>query len=648
MMTSETNNAPQELQSFWRRLRHTPVRDLLWRRQLTGRMDVEAILTSFALPASCADVVRRVVKKARLWRLEKAELTSELAAHFRDGLQEGLSETDLIRDFGDPAKAAKLIRRAKVRCRPMLWHIARGVVRAVAVFVLLYFVLVGYYALGKPEIKVNYLRQLNAAAEKVAPEDRAWPLYREAALQLNPVHPRYEPESPVNQIFMAARDSKPLSRESQQFLRDHAATIALIRQGAAKPGLGYVHRFGKGPDDFPGTANGRFAENAPIIIDPNAKNEPIIGVLLPCLGTLTTLSRILVADAQIATSENDLPRVLSDLQAIDGIAHQCFESPFYMNTLVGYSICHLQLFAFNDLFTQYTERFTNANLQDYAHHLAKWNYREPTMRTLKGERKSFEDLVQRIYSDDGHGNGKVTATGLGTLMNLDEVFGKLPRAPIKEMHHSTLDTLKYHAQMTLHQNRDWLLSPTTTLSMPVLREVIADRQDMMSRFDAMMQHSETLLSLKKRDVQAYEAQHPSPWKTIEQDKFRYLMVRMVVPDLDSLAWTCERMEVSRDGVLLGIALELFHRKEGRYPETLAELSPKYMAEIPVDPMNGEPLKYRVTENGPLVYSVGTNHKDDGGKPTQEVWNGQNWLSNSAEREQPQYQGDWVLWPMPQN
>ena len=119
-MTCDTNNTPQSLQGFWRRLRHTPMRDLLWRWQLTGRMDVEAILTSYALPASCADVVRRVVKKSRLWRLEKAELTSELAAHFRDGLQEGLSETDLIKNFGDPAKAAKLIRRAKVRCRPLL------------------------------------------------------------------------------------------------------------------------------------------------------------------------------------------------------------------------------------------------------------------------------------------------------------------------------------------------------------------------------------------------------------------------------------------------------------------------------------------------------------------------------------------------
>ena len=189
-MTSDTNNAPQPAMSVWRRLRHTPLRDLLVRRQVTGRMDVDVILASYALPVSCAEVVRAVVKKSGLWRLEKAELAAELAAHFRDGLDEGVSEAELVQKFGDRKQAAKLIRRAKVRCRPMLWHIQHRIWQALVVFVLSYALLVGVFALQKPSIDVNYLRELNAAAEKVAPDDRAWPLYREdrKSTRLNSSH----------------------------------------------------------------------------------------------------------------------------------------------------------------------------------------------------------------------------------------------------------------------------------------------------------------------------------------------------------------------------------------------------------------------------------------------------------------------------
>jgi len=57
-----------------------------------------------------------------------------------------------------------------------------------------------------------------------------------------------------------------------------------------------------------------------------------------------------------------------------------------------------------------------------------------------------------------------------------------------------------------------------------------------------------------------------------------------------------------------IALLAYRRREGRFPETLTLLSPVASS----DPYIHQPLHYRRTEKGFVLYSVGTNLTDDGG------------------------------------
>jgi heme exporter protein D len=61
------------------------------------------------------------------------------------------------------------------------------------------------------------------------------------------------------------------------------------------------------------------------------------------------------------------------------------------------------------------------------------------------------------------------------------------------------------------------------------------------------------------------------------------------------------------------ALERYRLATGGYPETLDVLAPQFITRLPHDIINGQPLKYRRTENGSFIlYSVGWNEKDDGG------------------------------------
>jgi len=76
------------------------------------------------------------------------------------------------------------------------------------------------------------------------------------------------------------------------------------------------------------------------------------------------------------------------------------------------------------------------------------------------------------------------------------------------------------------------------------------------------------------------------------------------------------------------ALELYRVKNGGLPATLDALVPAFLPQFPLDPLDGQPLRYRVEGGGYLLYSIGWNGRDDGG---------------FADSDRKGLQGDWV-WP----
>ncbi len=85
----------------------------------------------------------------------------------------------------------------------------------------------------------------------------------------------------------------------------------------------------------------------------------------------------------------------------------------------------------------------------------------------------------------------------------------------------------------------------------------------------------------------------------------FSIVKTVFDTLDSCAM---RTELS----YCGFALAAWRADHGQYPDELAQLSPTYLKTIPIDRFNGQPLTYRRSEVGYLLYSVGVNLQGDGG------------------------------------
>jgi hypothetical protein len=75
--------------------------------------------------------------------------------------------------------------------------------------------------------------------------------------------------------------------------------------------------------------------------------------------------------------------------------------------------------------------------------------------------------------------------------------------------------------------------------------------------------------------------------------------------------TVLKNQTSINELVIASALELYRRENGRYPETLAELSPKFLGRIPSDLILGQALRYQRRQNGEYaLYSIAWNGKDD--------------------------------------
>ncbi len=61
-----------------------------------------------------------------------------------------------------------------------------------------------------------------------------------------------------------------------------------------------------------------------------------------------------------------------------------------------------------------------------------------------------------------------------------------------------------------------------------------------------------------------------------------------------------------------LGAERFRMAKGRLPESIEELVPEFLSMVPADPLDGQPMRFAVTDQGIVIYSVGEDLLDDRG------------------------------------
>ena len=90
--------------------------------------------------------------------------------------------------------------------------------------------------------------------------------------------------------------------------------------------------------------------------------------------------------------------------------------------------------------------------------------------------------------------------------------------------------------------------------------------------------------------------------------------RLLQPALDAAEMAYKRRQTSARLLMLGLALRNFHEKHGDFPDRLSELVPDDLPISLQDPFSGKSFVYRKQDKQVLLYSVGPDGQDDGGKP----------------------------------
>jgi hypothetical protein len=119
-------------------------------------------------------------------------------------------------------------------------------------------------------------------------------------------------------------------------------------------------------------------------------------------------------------------------------------------------------------------------------------------------------------------------------------------------------------------------------------------------------------------------------------RLRYRFSAIAIPNGARAASTCVRNETRRRLTVTAIALERYKLRHGTPPSELAALVPQFLSAVPLDPMSGKPLRYRLNTGGFVLYSVGEDGRDDDGDPS----------SPSATNKFDLWAGKDAVWPSP--
>ncbi len=482
----------------------------------------------------------------------------------------------------------------------MYWHtwwlLSRTLAIVLVLSVLGYTLLTAVYFSRRPTISHNYWDEINA--DRIVPaEERAWPLYREAGLRLEPAD-----ATRIRDDY----DHGPLDPDWPklvELLERNQKSLDLARQAAKLPKLGYL--FGD-PEDL---AAAKVAKKEWYSDDFSlaSENQTLLVADASGLHLLQKLAKLLVLDTALAAEVGDAKRAELNLQSLITISEQTVQPrALTFEQLIALQIFNLALESTGRVLRDYPALFSDTQLRDLAHRLAA--YRDGDLSfDAAGERISFDDQLQRVYSDNGSGGGLISADGFRFL-----------------------DYLNDKAELPFER----MLEPGAAV-------LIAGREDERQYFNATMSE---LIALRTGPPWTWDYEEIyNAEERLFPGGLRHILTYLYTPAVGAVIDTGERTIQQRDALLTAIALVLYHRRHDAWPKRLEQLVPGLLPEVPPDRFDGHPLRYVVRDNRPLLYSIGNDYHDDGGRSSEDVHT-RIGPRPPRERLPAESEGAWILWP----
>jgi len=358
----------------------------------------------------------------------------------------------------------------------------------------------------------------------------------------------------------------------------------------------------------------------------------LVYVLLPHVQVMREATRLLTVDSRWALEQGDTERATRNIEAMLGISLQVTEGKFLVSSLAGYAIHGVALEAIDECLHS-TVTFSDSQLERI--HAAVAKAEVVQMVDLIAERAMFMDIVQKTYTDDGQGDGRITAAGLDLWEKVSH-WSSSPPFPTQGW---SFEAAARRA-----------LAPTSLL-------FLATRKQLTEKADELFNRMETVIkSDVGGDALALEAENLE--REIGELLIGYTPIKLLFPAIAMARQATVRVKLNADGVSVALAVIRYQRQHGQWPESLDKLVGTFLKNVPTDPFDGQPLRYQLRGDGFVIYSVGVNGVDDGGQSVLLRPDGSFVEDPAAEPDtealrplpagsyvpQHEYPGDWILWP----
>lgn len=590
-----------------------------------------------SLPTVAEELIARVAARTRLYRSEREGVRLELASHFHEGLARGRSAEDLIAAFGDERRTAKLIRRAKLRGR----HWSRRLLRRathmgliiIAGTAFLYSAAAVVLFTGRPTVTVDEVAAVFGGVDRIPMDERAWPAYLEALLEI-----RAGIDDGAFQIASSPPDpDEPVLEEWPDTWDETVARLPSLRPGldllyaaSQRPSFGFDPRRAARPGDPDFAAMERLnaapvTSAVPWTAESGIPKELVEGSFVALPGAafvdLRRCTTLLAADTRArilgllptdqsspgsaneegaAGADADRPGLPArNILTILNLQRHLHEAPGLFFTILSTAQTREAAALAIEVLESAPALFSDADLVMLSDAFALARER-PVHLNTHSERRQVHDLVQRLYSDNGRGNGRLTWQGLRALHGgylLGTGFGTHLQ-PI-----GVVDVLQGPLLMFTALDRAAVLRAS---------EERFDRLEALQRIPLWERTSADTVY----DAMDLEDQHSNRYNW--RADWRRDAGRFHWTPADILTRQVWLTRADCDAALAAIAIERAHRDLGGgpsdWPDSLASLIPEYLPVVPVDLFDGRPLRYvyRKGEGLPVLYSIGLDGDDDFG------------------------------------
>ena len=524
------------------------------------------------LPASVTEFIGQLAKKIRYRRKVREEVKAELTAHFEDELS-GCAEGEqaerarrLVADFGDPKLLGILVRRAKKRCRP-LWQktLVRGV-QAFGIFVLYLVVCSIPLLIGKPTPSIDYVEWLNDFVRADRSESNNAQPYYEKASELHAEMPKWLGE---NMSSWPSDFNEADSRVLTDWLEDNRRAIEILREGSLR--AGYWNQYHT---------------------DETRLDKDLVANAIKVLPRYRRLAFTMRWQIRRQADVGNLEAAISDSIALTKFGGHLQGHGFLIEQMVGIAIEAMasgEILKLLDRFDMPAHILANT----YRQLEGQFERQEPIV-SLEAEKVFWYDGIQRGFTDDGQGNGRILARGLPYVVTNN------------------------------HMNNMWKLA---SFSLP-------DRKEMVARIDQHYAHFADVFSKTPWELQDERVNGARSNAGIRIAPVLLENIASAMPKLNRQCW---RIRTDRKALLTILAVMRYEKSDGHYPADLdALVGAGYLKQLPMDPFSGRTLVYRRTDDSFTLYSFGPNFQDDGGiSGTGSSGRARKWADD----------GDTVFWPL---